>query len=226
MSRGGDFWSRRKARVEAEEAERDAARAAEAERVAEQARAEEEHARLQALEERPDEDILAELGLPDPDTLNRGDDFRAFLAREVPERLRRRALRRLWRSDPVLACLDGLNDYDEDYTNPAKVGDAVRTAYKVGEGFARQVLEATPDGEDSSALTAEGGAAGAPAVADAETAGAGTDETGADKTADKTGPADAAEAAGADMARATPEEPEGRPAPQRRRMRFDFQNGA
>jgi hypothetical protein len=34
----------------------------------------------------------------------------------VPEELRRLALRKLWRSDPVLANVDGLNDYDLDYT--------------------------------------------------------------------------------------------------------------
>jgi len=222
MSRGSDFWSRRKARVEAEEAERDAARAAAAQRAAEQERAAEEQARLQALEERPDDEILQELGLPDPDTLNRGDDFRAFLAREVPERLRRRALRRLWRSDPVLACLDGLNDYDEDYTNPTKVGDAVRTAYKVGEGFARQILETAPETEGdpaATALTAEGEAAdggSAPAPGETETGEAGTGEADPRQ-------ADAREP---ETAGATVDDARDRTAPQRRRMRFDFDNGA
>ena len=78
----GDFWSRRKAAVQkAEEAEvKRAQQVAEAEQRA-------------ALEEKTDAEILEELGLPDPDTLGKDDDFTAFLAKTVPERLRRRALR-------------------------------------------------------------------------------------------------------------------------------------
>ena len=83
MTGGADFWSRRKARVEAE---------AEAEALA--ARAAEEAAREAAQAGKTDEEICADLGLPDPDTLGPGDDFRAFMARAVPERLRRRALQR------------------------------------------------------------------------------------------------------------------------------------
>jgi hypothetical protein len=42
----------------------------------------------------------------------------------VPEALRNRALRKLWLSDPVLANLDGLNDYDEDFVAELKEGVA------------------------------------------------------------------------------------------------------
>lgn len=118
------FWSRRKEAVRQEE---------EAGKAQEQAELE---ARQRAeLEEKSDEEILEELGLPDPDTLRKDDDFSAFLAKSVPERLRRRALRRLWVSNPVLANLDGLNDYEEDFTDAASAMDVVRTAYKVGRGF-------------------------------------------------------------------------------------------
>lgn len=50
--------------------------------------------------------------LPDIETLSYGSDFTVFLQQGVPELLRRQALRKLWRSDPVLANLDGLNDYE------------------------------------------------------------------------------------------------------------------
>lgn len=124
MSSALDFWSRRKAQVRQEdEAERRAATEAAA------------RAEAETLEQKPDDEILAELGLPDPDTLCRGDDFSAFLAKGVPERLRRRALRRLWVSNPTLACLDGLNDYDSDFTDAATCVDVLKTAYKVGRGF-------------------------------------------------------------------------------------------
>jgi hypothetical protein len=79
--------------------------------------------------------------LPDPAELRAGDDFAAFMAREVPERLRRRALRALWRSNPVLACLDGLNDYDEDYRTAALSQRVFETSYQVGKGLSRHVEE-------------------------------------------------------------------------------------
>ena len=129
MSRGKDFWSRRKAGVAAE-AEAEKARAETAEQAERDA----------ALADKPDEELLAELGLPDPDTLVSGDDFKAFLAKAVPERLRRRALRRLWASNPVLANLDGLNDYDGDFTDIGSPG-GIATAYQVGKGLTAHVEE-------------------------------------------------------------------------------------
>ncbi len=128
MSAQADFWSRRKAAVAdevraGEEAEREA-------RVAEERK---------ALEERPDEEVLAELELPDPDTMKQGDDFSAFMSEAVPERLRRRALRQLWRSNPVLANLDSLVDYGEDYTDAALVVENLQTAYQVGKGMLKHI---------------------------------------------------------------------------------------
>jgi hypothetical protein len=86
-------------------------------------------------DDRPDEEVLEELGLPDPDTLKPGDNFTAFMARAVPARLRNRALRKLWISDPVLANLDELLDYGEDFTDAATVVENLQTAYQVGKGF-------------------------------------------------------------------------------------------
>ncbi len=86
-------------------------------------------------DDRPDEEGLEELGLPDPDTLKPGDNFTAFMARAVPARLRNRALRKLWISDPVLANLDELLDYGEDFTDAATVVENLQTAYQVGKGF-------------------------------------------------------------------------------------------
>jgi hypothetical protein len=53
--------------------------------------------------------------LPDVETLTYESDFTVFLQRGVPDALRSMALAKLWRSDPILANLDGLNDYDDDY---------------------------------------------------------------------------------------------------------------
>jgi Protein of unknown function (DUF3306) len=62
-------------------------------------------------------------------------DYTQFLADHVPEALQRAALRKLWTSDPVLACLDGLNDYDEDFNVIDTAISAADTSYKVGRGF-------------------------------------------------------------------------------------------
>lgn len=142
LSQGSDFWSRRRAAVQAEaEAETAALRAAEAEAA--------EAACESAAAEKTDEEILAELGLPDPDAMGQGDDFAAFLNAVVPERIRRRALRRLWRSNPVLANLDGLVDHGEDYSDSAMVLPGMQSAYQVGRGMLRHVMAQTqPQGTE------------------------------------------------------------------------------
>ncbi len=155
MTETRDFWSRRKAAVQAEaEAE---ALAAENEIVAAQ------HAEL---EEKTDAEILAEFDLPDPDTLQAGDDVSGFMARAVPDRLRRRALRRLWRLNPVLANVDGLVDYGEDYTDAACVIENIQTAYQVGKGMLAHVeaLAAEAEPEENENETEELEAIEEPAI--------------------------------------------------------------
>lgn len=83
----------------------------------------------------PEQEVLAKYHLPDPDTLELGADITGFMRKEIPELLRRKALRALWKTNPVLAVLDGLNDYDEDYTDAALATKTVNTLYKVGQGM-------------------------------------------------------------------------------------------
>lgn len=130
MSKNATFWDRRRAGVEAEEAASAAAEQAEA-----------ELRQQQELAEKSDAEVLAELDLPDPDDLIKGDDFSAFMAKAVPEHIRKRALRKLWRSNPVLACLDGLNDYDDDYLAGSYGNAPLKTSYQVGKGLMEHVLE-------------------------------------------------------------------------------------
>ena len=94
-----------------------------------------EEQELAANEALPEQDVLAKYNLPDPDAIELGTDITGFMRKEIPELLRRRALRALWRSNPVLAVLDGLNDYDEDYSNAATTVKGVQTLYKVGQGM-------------------------------------------------------------------------------------------
>ncbi|WP_299210112.1 DUF3306 domain-containing protein [uncultured Tateyamaria sp.] len=130
MSSGRDFWSRRRAEVEAEE------QALEAHVV---------EAEVAKLQERPDEEILAELNLPEPEALESADAVRDFLKAELPQRLKTRALRRLWRLNPLLANLDGLVDYGEDYTDAATVIENMQTVYQVGKGMVTAFLEDEED---------------------------------------------------------------------------------
>ena len=134
-------WSKRKKAVaEAEAVEEEELRA---EQVS---AADEAEAGAEDDEELTDEQILEKYGLKDPDTLEEGDDFAGFLRAAIPEHLRRRALRRLWRSNPVLANLDGLNDYDGDWTGGSvPAGEQLKTAYRVGTGYLRKLVEATDD---------------------------------------------------------------------------------
>ena len=87
-------------------------------------------------EEEPDSgdpEVIAKL--PDLDSLTEDTDFTAFLQEGVPEALRRKALRRLWRLNPVFANLDGLNDYDEDFSALGIIAENIKTMYKVGKGY-------------------------------------------------------------------------------------------
>jgi hypothetical protein len=101
----------------------------------------------EAADDRTDAEVLEELGLPDPDTLKSGDNFAAFMAKAVPARIRNRALRKLWVSDPVFANLDMLIDYGEDFTDSAMVIENLQTAYQVGRGFIDKVAELAEDEE-------------------------------------------------------------------------------
>ena len=119
MSGQQTFWARRKAKVEAE---------AQADLKAVEARnLSEEQAELDELS---DDALLENLELPNPDEMKMGDDFSGFMSKSVPDRLRRRALRTLWRSNPVLANVDNLVDYGEDFTDAALAVENIQTANK------------------------------------------------------------------------------------------------
>ena len=130
MSGQQTFWARRKAKVEAE---------TQADLAAVEARnSSKEEAELVELS---DDALLEQLELPNPDEMEMGDDFSGFMSKSVPDRLRRRALRTLWRSNPVLANVDNLVDYGEDFTDAALAVENIQTAYQVGKGMLKHVQE-------------------------------------------------------------------------------------
>ncbi|SLN72686.1 hypothetical protein ROJ8625_03867 [Roseivivax jejudonensis] len=216
MSRSADFWSRRRAAVAAEEA----AAATRAETEATEARAAE-------IAEESDAAILERFGLPDPDTLRPGDAVAGFMRREIPERLRRRALRKLWTSNPVLACVDGLNDYDGDYTGAVTDAPGVRTAYEVGRGLRRHVeaLARSDAAQDDAPAAAEKTQPADTALAE------NPQDDGKDATAysdlqpaDDAAPASTTKVAMEPFPQATQEDTGEDPLPPRR-MRFRFDTG-
>ncbi len=83
--------------------------------------------------------------LPDIDKMDAGSDYSMFMQAGVPQALKTKALRKLWRVKPELANLDGLLDYGEDLTGSFKVVDRLKTAYEVGKGFLRDEEETPKD---------------------------------------------------------------------------------
>ena len=65
---------------------------------------------------------LTDADLPDPETLDASADFSGYLSEGISEQLRQRALRHLFHL-PQFHVLDGLNDYDLDYTSYEPLGD-------------------------------------------------------------------------------------------------------
>ena len=85
--------------------------------------------------------------LPDIESLDGESDYTMFMQEGVPDELRKLALRKLFMSNPALSVLDGLNDYDDDYSKLGIVVETVKTAYKVGRGFLEDEDLVEIDGE-------------------------------------------------------------------------------
>jgi hypothetical protein len=145
-------WARRKERAARRPAARGGPEAGEAE-APEPARAPDDpSAEISEAERRELVDSL-----PEPEQLGPEDDYSQFLQKGVPDDLRQRALRRLWRSNPVFANLDGLNDYDLDYTDAATVVENLKSAYQVGRGMiGREEREAEAAAAEKAAAEEDG----------------------------------------------------------------------
>ncbi|NRG18370.1 DUF3306 domain-containing protein [Rhizobiales bacterium] len=90
----------------------------------------------------------------DLESLTYESDYSVFFRKGVPTALKNAAMRKLWTSNPVLACVDGLNDYDEDFRIASHVGDQVKSAWEVGRGYARK-LEAEAERAAAAAKAAK-----------------------------------------------------------------------
>ncbi len=113
--------------------------------------------------------------LPPIETLNKDSDFTPFLADKVPDFIRRKALSVLWRSDPVLANLDGLNDYDEDFTFAAVIAEALSDAKETRKAIKAAKRKAA---KEKGEVAEAGDGKPAEAAEPVETADAGDDDVG------------------------------------------------
>jgi hypothetical protein len=76
-----------------------------------------------------EEEALTDEDMPSLDTLGEDSDYSGFLSPGVSEALRRRALRKLF-SSAAFNIPDGLDDYDDDFTSFAALGDIVTSDMK------------------------------------------------------------------------------------------------
>ena len=89
-----------------------------------------------------DAELLEKYDLPDPATVTEESGLERFLNGEgLPGRVRQMALRRLWRLNPLFGVIDDMVEYGEDYTDAATVIEGMKTAYTVGKGYAKEVVE-------------------------------------------------------------------------------------
>jgi hypothetical protein len=116
---------------------------------------------------------LTDADMPPVESLTAESDFSQFLAEGVSDALRQVALRKLFHL-PAFNVVDGLNDYDDDYTKFEKLGEVVtyhqrrmRAQEEAERARAEDVAEA--DAQRQEAVTADqpGAAAqAAPGAAD------------------------------------------------------------
>ncbi len=85
----------------------------------------------------PEGEMLEESDFDDVDfeALDKSSDYTRFTKANVPGAIQKLALRKLWDSDPVFEVMDGMNDYDEDFTGGAIAGKLLQSAYKAGKGY-------------------------------------------------------------------------------------------
>jgi hypothetical protein len=160
MAEEKDFlsrWSKRKAEARHAPAEEEAA-------PEETAQDEDADDQVAALEQEADPEDHPAAGI-DIDSLDRNSDYSVFLHEKVPAEIRHRALQKLWLSDPVFANLDGLAEYDLDYTDKSLVVKGLKVAFDEAR---RRMLQT--EAEEKAAAEAQVAQAG-----DAEPAEAGDD---------------------------------------------------
>jgi hypothetical protein len=105
----------------------------------------EQQANMEKVSEQETATVLTDEDMPPVDSLTPDSDYTGFLSPGVSEDLRRLALRKLFHG-PEFNVIDGLDDYDGDYTNFAKLGDVITSEMRHRmEIEARRKLEQAKD---------------------------------------------------------------------------------
>ena len=143
-----------------------------------------------------EEQVLTDEDMPPLDSLDENSDYSGFLSPGVSEALRRRALRKLF-SSAVFNIPDGLDDYDDDFTSFAALGDIVTSDMKhqaemEAERAKRMQADAEPSADVEEGARGAGDGQPAPASDDA-TVHAQAESTDATERPDTAEHTDAAE---------------------------------
>ncbi len=112
--------------------------------------------------------VLTDADMPAIDTLSDESDFSPFMSPGVSDELRNLALRKLFGS-PVFNIRDGLDEYDDDFTEFAKLGDIVTSDMKHRIEMEQQKLrEKLASGETGEGAAEEAGRDAVEAEIDAD----------------------------------------------------------
>jgi hypothetical protein len=104
--------------------------------------------------------------MPPIESLTEHSEYRGFLSPGVSEELRRVALRKLFHG-PLCSVRDGLDDYDDDYTGLARLGDLVTAEmrHRMAREAERLAGRAAAPGAADGATAAQSAAPSEPADA-------------------------------------------------------------
>lgn len=109
----------------------------------------------------PEPEPLTDADMPDIETLDEESNFSGFLSEKVSEKLRRKALQKLFHL-PEFNIRDGLNEYDEDYSTFIPMGDTV--TYQMKQFIERQKQEFNEALEDQDAAESDSVSAADPSA--------------------------------------------------------------
>lgn len=157
---------------------------------------------------------LTDADMPPLHSIDETTDMSGFFSGKVTDAVKRAALRKFFHS-PAFNVVDGLDDYAEDFTSFAPLGDIItsdmRHRMEVEAERARAALEAdrAGDAEDGGPQSGDTGESGDVHAADAETGG---DPESATADPPGTAPPKSGEGAG-ESAAAIPGAPDGEPSP-------------
>lgn len=125
----------------------------------------EEDKAIDAVESGGAEQLLTDDDMPPIESLNEDSDYSGFMSPGVSESLRKLALRKMFLSSKYNVT-DGLDDYAEDFTGFAPLGDIITSdmrhrmemeaerARQKLEEETRAVVDGVPEGADGEAVTA------------------------------------------------------------------------